>query len=65
MWPFTKDKQYHEVITPLRKCCCGNMSYGPLRGDDAVYCNYCGAIYLIYYVNNPVAKKELVERKDT
>ena len=61
MWPLKKSKQYKSVIQPLRKCFCGEMSYGPLRTDDAVHCNHCGATFLIQFVTDPVAKKKWVE----
>jgi hypothetical protein len=61
MWPFAKDKHYTLKIIPLRPCHCGAMSFGPLRGEDAVHCNVCGAMFLIQFVTNPVAKKELEE----
>ena len=61
MWPFSEEKQQKRVIKALRKCHCGEMSYGGLRADDAVHCNYCGAQYLIGFSVNPVAKIELID----
>lgn len=61
MWPFSEEKKQKRVIKALRKCHCGEMSYGWLRADDAVHCNYCGARYLIGFPVNPVAKIEWID----
>jgi hypothetical protein len=53
-------KKKERVIKPLRKCHCGEMSYGYLKVEDAVHCNYCGAMYLIDFTANPVATIELI-----
>jgi hypothetical protein len=37
------------------------MSYGVLRANDAVHCNYCGSMYLINFVIDPVAKYEWID----
>jgi len=55
---FSKEQTHQCVLKPIRKCSCGAMSYGFLRSNDAVHCNECGAMYLILWVKNPVAKFE-------
>ncbi len=60
MCSFSKEKKQKIVINPLRKCHCGEMSYGWLS-DDAVRCNYCGTMYMIGFTVSPVAKFELVD----
>lgn len=61
-WPFgskgiSEEPRMVRRLIPLKPCrLCGCREYGSLSAQDAAHCNSCGAMYLILYVADPVAK---------
>jgi hypothetical protein len=54
---FRSEPEERRVWIVTRDCLCGKRNLGFARAWDAVICNQCGLIHVVFWTIDPIAKQ--------